>query len=80
MYESHKRSLTKGLTWRIIATVSTVILVFIVTKNFSLTIQIGFLDVMIKFILFYAHERAWINVRWGISSDVQEPQPAPYYQ
>jgi len=73
------RSLTKGLTWRVIATLSTIILVYIVTRNLSLTIQIGFLDVMIKFTLFYAHERAWIKVPWGTSIDKEEPIPAPYY-
>ena len=79
MYESHTRSLTKGLTWRVLATVSTVVLVYIITKNYSLTIQIGLLDVMIKFILFYAHERAWIKVHWGRYYDEKEPQPIPYY-
>ena len=79
MYESHMRSLTKGLTWRIIATLSTIILVYIITKNLSLTIQIGFIDIAIKFILFYAHERAWINVPWGTYPKAEEPLPAPYY-
>jgi len=79
MYESHMRSLTKGLTWRVIATLSTIILVYIVTRNLSLTIQIGFIDIAIKFILFYAHERAWINVPWGTSIETEEPTPVPYY-
>ena len=81
MYESHKRSLTKGLTWRVIATLSTVALIYIITKNFILSVQIGFFDIAIKLALYYAHERTWIRVAWGrYSETIKEAMPFLYYQ
>ena len=62
--ESHTRSLIKGVTWRILATTDTIFVVLLVTcingtcslKN---ALAIGFWEFFIKYIIYYAHERAW---------------------
>jgi len=61
-----KRHLLKAITWRIIASITSFLLVWIVTGNINAGLSIGFADVVIKFILYYLHERAWYNYDFGI--------------
>jgi adenylylsulfate kinase len=65
MNESKKRSITKAITWRILATVTTMALVFLFTGEWVLTVGVGLLDMLIKLLAYYVHERAWLRVRWG---------------
>jgi len=65
MKETHLRSFFKGITWRIIATLTTMILVFIFTGDFALTLGVGFFDIISKLIFYYFHERIWDRIRWG---------------
>lgn len=63
--EKNIRSLTKALSWRILATLATIILVYSFTKDVSAALSVGALEVVVKFILYYGHERAWNNIHWG---------------
>ena len=65
MQETHARSIIKGLTWRLIATTTTVILVFIFTRSFTLSAEIGALDISLKILFYYLHERGWNRLKWG---------------
>ena len=64
--DSQKRSITKTITFRIIATLTTMILVYIFTRSLALANTIGVLDLVSKLILYYLHERAWDRVKWGM--------------
>jgi len=68
MGEKRIRSIAKGISWRILATITTVTLVFLFTGNLALSMSIGVLDIIIKFTLYYLHERAWVMVNWGMVS------------
>lgn len=57
--ESHLRSLLKGLTWRITGTIVAFALAMIVTGEIETALQVGALDFIIKFFLYYLHERIW---------------------
>lgn len=59
------RSWAKAISFRIIATIATVIIVFIITGNLSLASVIGGMDMIIKLFLYYLHERAWGKIIWG---------------
>lgn len=63
--EMQKRSIVKTITFRIIATITTVILVLIFTENLALASIIGVLDLISKLIIYYLHERVWNKVSWG---------------
>ena len=65
MEESKLRSLAKGISWRVIATITTMILVFIFTKSIALSLSVGVFDIIAKLILYYGHERIWLRVPWG---------------
>ena len=56
-----KRHLYKAITWRIIASLTSFFLAWILTGDIESGLKIGLADVVIKFILYYIHERAWYN-------------------
>jgi uncharacterized membrane protein len=55
----HKRHILKTITWRIIGTLDTMILSWIITGNWKLGVAIGGVEVVTKMVLYYLHERAW---------------------
>ncbi|MCT8341108.1 DUF2061 domain-containing protein [Flavobacteriaceae bacterium TK19130] len=62
--ESHYRSLIKGISWRIVATADTILVVLLITCLFGKcsidhAIQIGLTEFLIKLAIYYIHERAW---------------------
>ena len=65
MIEKNARSIFKAITWRILATIITVALIYLFTKNIALTLSVGAFDIIIKLIVYYLHERAWNRVNWG---------------
>ena len=67
MNETRKRSIIKSITWRILATLTTMILVFIFTGNLVMALGIGFFEVISKMILYYFHERIWQKISLGMS-------------
>ncbi len=64
--ESHRRSVLKALSWRFIASLTTVVIVFFFTRELTLSLGIGALEIVSKMILYYGHERLWNHVHWGI--------------
>jgi len=66
--DTKKRSIVKTFTFRIIATMTTMILIVIFTGNFLLAGTIGFLELISKLMIYYFHERAWDRISWGIKS------------
>jgi uncharacterized membrane protein len=59
------RSLVKAISWRIIATLTTILLVFIFTGNLILSGSIGFLELILKTLIYYIHERVWNMSNFG---------------
>ena len=59
--ETKLRSAIKGISWRIIGTLDTIILATLWTGDYSKALKIGFTEVITKVILFYFHERIWMN-------------------
>lgn len=60
---SHKRHIAKTITWRLIGTVDTILLSWIITGNPMTGVKIGFSEVFTKMILYYLHERVWVRVK-----------------
>ncbi len=57
--ESHLRSMLKALSWRLLATSTTFIIVYLVTGKASIATSIAGVKVITKMIIYYLHERAW---------------------
>lgn len=63
--ETNKRSLAKGVTWRLIATTTTMVIVYVFFGRLDLAIATGVIESVLKIGLFWMHEKAWFKVRWG---------------
>jgi uncharacterized membrane protein len=61
MKETHYRSIIKGITWRIVGTLDTIFLSFLLTGHLNTALKIGVTEVLTKISLFYVHERLWIR-------------------
>ena len=70
--ESHRRSIVKALTWRVIATLVTTLVVYSFTREVVLAMGIGFVDAAIKMVAYYLHERLWNRINFGIKKEVKE--------
>lgn len=69
---SRRISLIKGITWRIIGTLDTILLSWIFTGNIEKAFQIGGIELFTKIILYYIHERAWLYFHIGKKEIVLE--------
>ena len=56
-----KRHIAKTFSWRLIGTIDTIVLSWLISGDLSLGLQIGFLEVITKMILYYFHERFWFE-------------------
>ena len=63
--ETNQRSIVKGITWRVIATTTTVVIVYIFFGRLDLAIVTGVVESVLKVGLYWAHERGWHKIRWG---------------
>ena len=65
VHEEHKRSALKAVSWRIIATSTTMFLVYIFTGKLELTVGVGIGDVVLKMMFYFLHERVWNRITFG---------------
>ncbi len=63
--DTHLRSFTKGMSWRVIATFVTTVVVWFISGEVSMALFAGLSDSLIKIGLFWGHERIWQTVAWG---------------
>ncbi|MEH6511474.1 DUF2061 domain-containing protein [Maribacter arcticus] len=59
------RSIAKAFSWRVIGTVDTLIISYILTGKFSVAASIASIDFVTKMILYFFHERFWNLIKWG---------------
>ena len=65
MYISKTRSVIKAISWRIVGTLDTMALGWLITGNPVMGLKIGALELGTKFVLYYIHERIWIKSKFG---------------
>ena len=63
--ESYVRSLLKALSWRVIATMTTITIAWLIYGDIKPALAIGGIEFFAKFFVYYAHERAWQFVPHG---------------
>jgi uncharacterized membrane protein len=59
------RSLLKAISWRIVGTLDTMALGWIITGSPIMGLKIGGLELITKFVLYYFHERIWLRSKFG---------------
>ncbi|MGH7203334.1 MAG: DUF2061 domain-containing protein [Candidatus Levyibacteriota bacterium] len=59
------RSITKSITWRIIAIITTAFVTVIFTHKWDIALDVGGFTGLVNLILYYFHERIWEHIAWG---------------
>ncbi len=68
------RSLAKAVSWRILASLTTFLITFVIFRQrisgpykqiLEASTLVLIFDVIIKIVIYYFHERLWTNINWG---------------
>jgi adenylylsulfate kinase len=63
--DTQRRSILKTVSWRVVATIVTSVVTYVVTDRIDLAITVGLGDSIVKFFTYYLHERMWSKIRFG---------------
>ncbi len=63
--DTHLRSIVKGISWRVLATMVTTMVVFLYSGELAAAAIVGSLDALAKIMLYWGHERVWQQITWG---------------
>jgi len=58
--------LSNAITWRVSSSAITVILGWITLGNPLVELKIGIIELGVKFVLYYLHERLWYRSNFGM--------------
>jgi uncharacterized membrane protein len=67
MKERASRSITKALTYRLWQSLNTFLISLVVTGKIELAVTIVSIEVMIKIVVYFFHERIWNKIKWGLT-------------
>lgn len=59
------RSIAKAFSWRVIGTLDTLVISYILTGKIALAASIASIDFVTKMVLYFFHERFWNLIKWG---------------
>ena len=60
--QSRKRHIAKSITWRIVGTIDTILLSWLISGSPLTGLKIGLTEVLTKMVLYYFHERIWFKI------------------
>jgi len=59
------RSIAKAVSWRIIGTLDTLLISYLLTGKVAIAASIASIDFITKMFLYFFHERLWNKISWG---------------
>ncbi|CAM1363195.1 conserved hypothetical protein [Tenacibaculum litopenaei] len=59
------RSIVKSISWRVVGTIDTVLISWIITGQMTTAFSIGAVELVTKMLLYFFHERVWNKIKWG---------------
>ena len=65
MWVSHARSLAKSISWRFFGNLISFIIIYGLTHNGKLALAASAIELVVKIVLYYYHERVWNKIKWG---------------
>ena len=65
MRDKFIRSLAKTMSWRIVATIATFVVTYIITGELRTSTIVAIVVTILNTVLYFAHERAWDHFIWG---------------
>lgn len=63
--EKPLRSVAKAISWRVVGTLDTLIVSYVLIGEIALATSIASIDFVTKMILYFFHERIWNRIKWG---------------
>lgn len=66
MKVTHRRSVAKAISWRILGSIDTFVIGYVVTGEAKLGAFIAGTEMITKVFLYYFHERGWGRIKWGL--------------
>lgn len=63
--ENIKRTILKTISWRVVGTIATVVISYLITGTLALAFSIGGVELVSKMVLYFFHERTWNYIKWG---------------
>jgi uncharacterized membrane protein len=70
--DSNSRSLAKAISYRLLGSLATAFIFYILTDKLTLSLGAGGLDMVVKLALYFVHERIWNHIGFG------RPKPPEY--
>ena len=64
--DSSKRHIYKTFSWRLVGTMDTLLLSWLITGDFFTGFKISALEVITKMILYFLHEKVWYKFNFGL--------------
>ena len=61
--DSNLTSLFKTISWRVVGTIDTIVISYLITGEAAMALSIGSVEVVSKMILYYCHERVWARMK-----------------
>ncbi len=59
------RSVAKAISWRVIGTLDTLLISYLLTGEVAIAASIASIDFLTKMFLYFFHERLWNKIEWG---------------
>lgn len=59
------RSVAKAISWRVIGTLDTLLISYLLTGKVVVAASIASIDFITKMFLYFFHERLWNTINWG---------------
>ncbi len=59
------RSVAKAISWRIVGTLDTLLISYILIGEVAIAASIASIDFITKMFLYFFHERLWNRINWG---------------
>ncbi len=63
--DTPQRSIMKAVSWRLLATVITTSLIYACTGEGEFAATMGVADTLVKFFIYFGHERLWNRIPFG---------------
>ncbi|QZT38476.1 DUF2061 domain-containing protein [Halosquirtibacter xylanolyticus] len=71
MKEKAYRSIIKSISWRVLGSIDTLIISYIITERWEYALSIGGIELFTKMLLYFFHERAWNRISIGKESHIE---------
>jgi uncharacterized membrane protein len=62
-----KRHIAKTITWRVVGTIDTITIGWLISGDPMVGLSIGGVEVISKMLLYYLHERVWYKSKFGVN-------------